>query len=147
MQRSRAGAAKTPPLGTSSLVVPPGAPSGVASAVSGAGAPVPLRSAETKLVDDVFLGRAGPTVRGRGLYEQMQRRLMVLLPICAYCKRIREGEAEPPPGAPPSRWGPMDARFTPGAGTGFTHCVCPDCYETELRPQIEALKLRSRAAG
>lgn len=132
MQRSRAGAAKTPPLCTSSLV----APSGVASAV-----------AETKLVDDVFLTRAGPTVRGRGLYEQMQRRLMVLLPICAYCKRIREGEAEPPPGAPPSRWGPMDARFTPGAGTGFTHCVCPDCYETELRPQIEALKLRSRAAG
>jgi hypothetical protein len=96
------------------------------------------------LIDDKYLGRAGPTARGHGLYEQMQRRLSVLLPICAYCKRVREGEAEPPPGAPPSTWGPYELS---GSGIGFTHCVCPDCYEKEIVPQLEALKRRSRSAG
>ena len=105
--------------------------------------PVPSSSA-SPLIDDKFLGRAGPTARGNGLYEQMQRRLSVLLPICAYCKRVREGEAEPPPGAPPSTWGPYERG---GAGVGFTHCVCPDCYEREIVPQLEALKRRSRSAG
>jgi hypothetical protein len=74
------------------------------------------------------------------------QRPSVLLPICAYCKRIRAGEAEATPGAPPSVappsiWGPFESVvFSRGNHTGFTHSVCPECYEREIVPQLERLK-------
>ena len=46
--------------------------------------------------------------------------LQELLPICSYCKRIRNDQ---------SYWEQVDAYLFEHAGVQFTHSVCPDCYE------------------
>jgi DNA-binding response OmpR family regulator len=53
-----------------------------------------------------------------------------LLPICSYCKRIRD-EAE--------RWAQVDDYVSRHTDAQFTHGICPDCYEHHLRPQLEQL--------
>lgn len=46
--------------------------------------------------------------------------LQGLLPICAWCKRIRNDEGY---------WARVDAYFHERAGVDFTHGICPDCLE------------------
>ena len=52
-----------------------------------------------------------------------------LIPVCAYCKRVREA------GRPASD---RDAWHEPGdfialrAGHDFTHGICPDCYDRQM---------------
>lgn len=53
-----------------------------------------------------------------------------LLPICSYCKRIRD-EAE--------RWAQVDDYVSRHTDAQFTHGICPDCYEHHLRPQLDQL--------
>ena len=53
-----------------------------------------------------------------------------LLPICSYCKRIREGEEYTKS---------VETYFTEHHDAQFTHGVCPDCYEKHVRPQVEEL--------
>ncbi len=53
-----------------------------------------------------------------------------LLPICSYCKRIREGE---------EYTRSVEAYFAEHHDARFTHGVCPDCYEKHVRPQLEKL--------
>jgi len=53
-----------------------------------------------------------------------------LLPICSYCKRIREGE---------EYTRSVEAYFAEHHDARFTHGVCPDCYEKHVRPQLEEL--------
>ena len=53
-----------------------------------------------------------------------------LLPICAYCKRIREGD---------DYWQAVESYFSSHSDAQFSHGVCPDCYETIVKPQIEEL--------
>ncbi len=53
-----------------------------------------------------------------------------LLPICSYCKRIRD-EAE--------RWSQVDDYVSRHTDAQFTHGICPDCYEHHLRPQLDRL--------
>jgi len=53
-----------------------------------------------------------------------------LLPICSYCKRIREGEAYTRS---------VEAYFAEHHDTQFSHGVCPECYEKHVRPQLEKL--------
>ena len=47
-----------------------------------------------------------------------------LLPICAYCKRIRH---ESPEGQ--EEWEEVESYITERAGTLFTHGICPECLE------------------
>ncbi len=49
------------------------------------------------------------------------RRLESLLPICSYCKRIREGEAN---------WLQLEAYMSKHADAQFSHGICPDCMRT-----------------
>ena len=51
-----------------------------------------------------------------------------LLPICAWCKRIRDDQGY---------WSQVEAYFHAHAGTDFTHGICPDCFE-KLRPKAPA---------
>ena len=51
-----------------------------------------------------------------------------LLPICAWCKRIRDDQGY---------WSQVEAYFREHAGADFTHGICPDCLE----------KQRAKAAG
>ncbi len=53
-----------------------------------------------------------------------------LLPICSYCKRIREGE---------DYTTSVEAYFAEHHDAQFSHGVCPDCYEKHVRPQLEEL--------
>ena len=46
------------------------------------------------------------------------KQLSGLLPICAWCKKIRDEEGE---------WNQLEAYLSSRSEAGFTHGVCPDC--------------------
>lgn len=48
------------------------------------------------------------------------RHLQGLLPICSYCKKIRDGE---------NYWQRVEDYLTARADVRFTHGICPGCYE------------------
>jgi DNA-binding response OmpR family regulator len=72
------------------------------------------------------------TQRVRELEQAMAevRLLRGLLPICSYCKRIREGEAYTRS---------VEAYFAAHTDAQFSHGVCPECYERHVRCQIDHL--------
>ncbi|MFZ0828754.1 MAG: GAF domain-containing protein [Verrucomicrobiia bacterium] len=48
------------------------------------------------------------------------KRLQGLLPICAWCKRIRDDKGY---------WDQVEAYFHKSTGADFTHGICPECLE------------------
>ena len=56
------------------------------------------------------------------------KQLSGLLPICAYCKRIREGD---------DYWQAVESFLSSHSGAQFSHGVCPDCYESVVKPQLD----------
>ncbi len=53
-----------------------------------------------------------------------------LLPICSYCKRVRnEGDY----------WQAVESYMSEHSEAEFSHGVCPDCYDKIVRPQIDAM--------
>ena len=63
------------------------------------------------------------------------RVLQGLLPICSYCKRVRDDR---------NYWQQLETYFSDHSDATFTHGVCPECYESRVKPQIESAK---RLAG
>jgi DNA-binding response OmpR family regulator len=61
------------------------------------------------------------------------KQLQGLLPICSYCKKIRNDR---------NYWEQVDAYVASHSEAQFSHGVCPDCYEVHLRPQLERLPNR-----
>jgi len=59
------------------------------------------------------------------------KQLRGLLPICSYCRRIREEDMT---------WLSIEKYITKRTETRFTHGVCPDCYETYLKPEMDELR-------
>jgi CheY-like chemotaxis protein len=59
------------------------------------------------------------------------RSLEKLLPICSYCKKIR---------ADKDYWQEVEGYISDHTDTMFSHSVCPDCYESHVKPQLESLK-------
>ncbi|MEM6820508.1 MAG: response regulator [Verrucomicrobiota bacterium] len=57
--------------------------------------------------------------------------LQQLLPICSYCKQVRN---------PDDYWEQIESYFERKTGTLFSHGVCPECYEKYVLPEINALK-------
>lgn len=53
--------------------------------------------------------------------------LQGLLPICAYCKRIRNGF---------DYWQQIEAYIAQHTNAEFSHGVCPDCAKEHLEPQM-----------
>ncbi len=51
------------------------------------------------------------------------KRLSGLLPICAYCKRIRNSE---------DYWMQVERYLAEHSEAEFSHGICPDCLETQL---------------
>jgi GAF domain-containing protein len=51
--------------------------------------------------------------------------LQGLLPICAWCKRVRDDEGY---------WDQVEAYFHKYTGVDFTHGICPECLE-KMRPK------------
>ena len=54
--------------------------------------------------------------------------LQGLLPICAWCKRVRDDEGY---------WDQVEAYLHKYTGVDFTHSICPECLE-KMRPKANA---------
>lgn len=59
------------------------------------------------------------------------RELKQLLPICMYCKNIRDDK---------DYWHQIESYIHAHTGTDFSHSICPDCFETKVKPQLEGLR-------
>lgn len=57
--------------------------------------------------------------------------LQGILPICSYCKKIRDDH---------NYWQQVDTYISRTTGARFSHSICPDCYETQVRPQLKTLE-------
>ena len=55
------------------------------------------------------------------------RQLRGLLPICSYCKKIRDDQ---------NYWEQVEGYLARHAAVQFSHGICPDCWQTEVRPQL-----------
>jgi sigma-B regulation protein RsbU (phosphoserine phosphatase) len=71
--------------------------------------------------------------RVRSLEEALAnvKALQTLLPMCAYCKSIRNDQ---------NYWEKVETYFTQHSNVAFTHSYCPTCYERFVRPELEALE-------
>jgi len=71
--------------------------------------------------------------RVRSLEEALAnvRALQTLLPMCAYCKSIRNDQ---------NYWEKVETYFSQHSNVSFTHSYCPNCYEKFVRPELEALE-------
>lgn len=54
-----------------------------------------------------------------------------LLPICSYCKKIRDDQ---------DYWQEVDIYFQARSEAKFSHGICPECYETVVKPELEELR-------
>jgi CheY-like chemotaxis protein len=64
-------------------------------------------------------------------YTTQVRQLEELLPICSYCKKIRDDQ---------NYWQQMEGYINERTGSEFSHSVCPDCYTRVVMPELEQLK-------
>lgn len=55
------------------------------------------------------------------------RTLQGIVPICSYCKKIRDDE---------DYWQTVESYLSKRTNTRFSHSICPSCYSKELEPQI-----------
>jgi sigma-B regulation protein RsbU (phosphoserine phosphatase) len=58
------------------------------------------------------------------------RQLEGLLPICCYCKRIRDDG---------NYWQAVENYLSSRLDVAFSHGICPTCYEQHVRPEIDRL--------
>jgi DNA-binding response OmpR family regulator len=71
--------------------------------------------------------------RVKDLQDALARLRVVqgLLPICSYCKRIRDDS---------NYWQQLETYFSEHSDATFTHGVCPECYEKTVKPQLQSVK-------
>ena len=55
------------------------------------------------------------------------RTLQGLLPICSYCKRIRDDR---------NYWQQVEEYFGEHSGAEFSHGICPECYAKHVAPEL-----------
>ena len=58
------------------------------------------------------------------------RSLQAILPICSYCKNIRNDD---------NYWQTVEAYISNHTNTQFSHGICPTCYTNVVEPQWNAL--------
>lgn len=71
--------------------------------------------------------------RVRDLEEALSRvkQLQGLLPICSYCKKIRDDR---------NYWQQVEQYVTDRTEARFTHGICPSCYERYIKPELDGLR-------
>ncbi len=67
-------------------------------------------------------------------YTTQVRQLEELLPICSYCKKIRDDQ---------NYWQQMEGYINERTGSEFSHSVCPDCYQRVVIPELDQLRKSS----
>jgi PAS domain S-box-containing protein len=53
--------------------------------------------------------------------------LQAILPICSYCKKIRDDE---------NYWQTVESYIAQHTNTRFSHSICPSCYAKEVAPHL-----------
>jgi DNA-binding response OmpR family regulator len=76
--------------------------------------------------------QASLAARVRELEEALARvkQLNGLLPICSYCKKIRDDR---------NYWRQVESYISAHSDAEFSHGICPDCYENIIKPELEKL--------
>lgn len=109
--------------------------------ISAVGVTPETRNEALKAGVDDFLGKPiDPDELGMRLHVAQRilhftaqvRQLESFLPICGYCKKIRDDK---------NYWAQVEEYLEKRDGTRFSHGVCPDCYSSRVLPQLEALRL------
>jgi len=59
------------------------------------------------------------------------KQLRGLLPICSYCKKIRDDQ---------NYWQQVESYVTKHSEAQFSHSICPDCFRNIVGPEIEKFK-------
>jgi DNA-binding response OmpR family regulator len=67
--------------------------------------------------------------------EQVKQ-LQGLLPICSYCKKIRDDN---------NYWQKVESYIGQHSEAQFSHGICPDCFETVVKPELQKLVPREEA--
>ena len=67
-------------------------------------------------------------VRDLEIALKQVKQLRGLLPICMYCKRIRNDK---------DYWQQVETYVSDHSDAEFSHGICPDCYEKMLKTQLE----------
>jgi PAS domain S-box-containing protein len=57
------------------------------------------------------------------------RTLQAILPICSYCRHIRDDE---------DYWHTVEGYISRHTSSRFSHSICPSCYTKEVQPQLDA---------
>lgn len=65
------------------------------------------------------------------------KQLQGLLPICSYCKKIRDDQ---------NYWQQVEEYLSHHTAFQFSHGVCPHCFEKEIAPQLKAIKESKRSS-
>lgn len=59
------------------------------------------------------------------------KQLHGLLPICSYCKKIRDDH---------NYWQKVESYLSQHSDARISHSVCPECYEDHVKPELEKLR-------
>lgn len=94
--------------------------------------------------DGELRARVQVGVRVVGLQDELARRigqlqdaltnvkqLQGLIPICSYCKKIRDDKAF---------WHRVEDYISSHTDAEFSHGICPECYDNNIKPEIDRLK-------
>jgi CheY-like chemotaxis protein len=57
------------------------------------------------------------------------------LPICSYCKKIRDDK---------NYWEQVESYITKHSEAKFSHGICPQCFEAHVKPELDRLELNRR---
>ncbi|MDZ4182915.1 MAG: hypothetical protein U1B83_08570, partial [Candidatus Cloacimonadaceae bacterium] len=57
-----------------------------------------------------------------------------LLPICSYCKKVRNDQ---------NYWQDVEVYISAHTEAMFSHSICPACYQLYVKPQLDELKNKS----
>ncbi len=74
--------------------------------------------------------------RVRELEEALSRvqQLQGLLPICSYCKKIRNDR---------NYWQQVEGYISEHSGAQFSHGICPECYVRYVQPELDRLQVNT----
>ena len=64
------------------------------------------------------------------------KQLNGLLPICSYCRKIRDDK---------NYWDSVEHYITRHTNSNFSHGICPECYEKHVAPVLKQLGIESSA--
>ena len=68
-------------------------------------------------------------------YATQVRQLEEMLPICSYCKKIRDDQ---------NYWQQIEGYINDRTGSEFSHSICPDCYQRVVIPELEKMRQESK---